>query len=847
VNWIQRLWKAKRMESELDKELRFHVEMQVEEKLRSGMREAEARRAARLAFGGMAQVKEECRESRGTGWIRSFVQDLRFGARILARSPGFSFTAIAVLALGIGVTTLAFSLYNLAAMQSIPVRDPQSIVRIERRSPENIAPGVPYASIAYYRDHTSTLSALLAAMQGSPMVFERDERRIEPSFVSANYFTELGGEAAGGRFFDPTSANSSGSDPVIVLSYRFWQRRFAGDTSIVGKTVLLNGKPATVIGVTARNFANLGTDQPDVWLPLPQISYFVEGSRELTDPKFEGDILLWGRLADGASPSEAAQELLALTNQLRPLYLNLIWNQERILVTPGAHFFSFDDGSSVLAFIWALVLLVLVTACANLGGLLSARGAKRQQEIQLRTQLGAGKSRLFRQFLTENLLLGVLGSLAALPLSFAALRIALNYAHAPEWMSAVPDWRVFTFAAGMGFLSALLFGVLPSVQLIRRKKGSSLWNQFIVCAQVGASCVLLILAGLLVRATLHTLYSEPGFAYQQVVSIDPELGDHGFTPAASKAYLDELSVRLRNVPGVVSVANVLSPPLVNGNVMITSITADGRRVSMIYPNWVSADFFQTMGIPLLRGRYLRDGEAHAVVVSRSLAAKRWPGEDPVGKRWNDKGDIVVGVVGDTRAMEMNNTEATEIYYPEVHDRLPEMSVLLRTNGITPELLQIMKTVADAANPHLTPSITPLRAGYAKSVTQVEEIASIVSMLGGVATFLAVVGLFGLVSYAVSQRTKELAIRLALGARRIEIFTSIARRFAWPVLAGMVLGITATAAVSQLIRRALYGISGLDPASYIAALALLTGVLGVAAMLPIRRAFRIDIASNLHSD
>jgi ABC-type antimicrobial peptide transport system permease subunit len=176
-----------------------------------------------------------------------------------------------------------------------------------------------------------------------------------------------------------------------------------------------------------------------------------------------------------------------------------------------------------------------------------------------------------------------------------------------------------------------------------------------------------------------------------------------------------------------------------------------------------------------------------------------------------------------------------------------MSVLLRTNGITPELLQIMKTVADAANPHLTPSITPLRAGYAKSVTQVEEIASIVSMLGGVATFLAVVGLFGLVSYAVSQRTKELAIRLALGARRIEIFTSIARRFAWPVLAGMVLGITATAAVSQLIRRALYGISGLDPASYIAALALLTGVLGVAAMLPIRRAFRIDIASNLHSD
>ena len=491
MNWLGRLLRRKRMESELEKELRFHVETQVAEKMRGGMSEAQARRAVRLEFGGMTQVTEECRESRGTEWVRQFAQDMRYGARILARAPGFSFTAIAVLALGIGVTTLAFSLYNLAALQTLPVRDAASIVRIERRSPENITPGVPYVSIAYYREHATTISGFLAAMQGSPMEFERDEKKIEPAFVSANYFVELGGEAAGGRFFDPQREDEKGSAPVAVLSYAFWQRRFAGDTWIVGKSVMFDGKPATVIGVAARNFASLGTEQPDVWLPLQQISYFVEGSREPNDPKFEGNVLLWGRLAKGAMPQQAAEELLALTNQLRAQYPDLIWKQERILATPGAHFFSFGDGMDVLGFISALVFLVLATACANLGGLLSARGASRRHEIQLRTQLGAGRLRLFRQLLTENLLLGLLGSAVALPLSVGALRLAMNFASAPAWMSATPDWRVFLFAAAMGFFSALLFGLLPTVQLVRRpRKGKGVWHQFIVCAQVGASCVL---------------------------------------------------------------------------------------------------------------------------------------------------------------------------------------------------------------------------------------------------------------------------------------------------------------------------------------------------------------------
>jgi predicted permease len=833
------------MEKELDAELRFHFETQVADKIQAGQTEAEARRATRLEFGGLDQIKEECRESRGTLWLVSILQDLRFGARILAKSPGFSVTAIVVLALGIGVCTLAFSLYNIAELQSIPVRDPATVVRIQRRSPENMNPGVPYASIAYYRDNAKSLSAVMATMSAAPFVLNQDEQRISGTFVSSNYFSELGGSAATGRLFDETRDNSA-SAPVCVLSYRLWQRKFDGDPSIVGKAIRLGGRSATVIGVASEAFAGLGTDDPDIWLPLLQHSYFVEGSKPLADPTFEGLIAMWGRLAPGVSAPSAAQELLSLTNQLRKLYPAVIWDHEYIVVTSGAHFFSFEGGPPVLPLVGLLVFLILAIACANLGGLLMARGAGRQREIQLRFDLGARKLRVFRQLLTENLLLGLLGSIAALPLSYGVLRLVLVYSSAPAWMSAMPDWRVFLFTTAMGFVAALVFGLLPTLQMIRRKKNRSLWHQMVVCAQVGASCVLLILAGLLVRATLHTLYSDPGFGYEQVLSIDPGMSGHGFTSSQAQAYLDQLQNRLRTVPGVTFVSIARVPPLVNTVIMMSSIDVDGRRI-MIYPNWVGPEFFETMRIPLLRGRYFRAGEKDVVILGESLARKRWPTEDPIGKPWNGGKGIVVGVVGDTRAMELNNTDATEIYYPPTADDFPGMAVLVRAAGDPNTLTPTIKAIAGSIDTGLYPTITPLTAGFRKSVSQVEQIAAIISLLGSIAIFLAVVGLLGLVSYAVSQRTKEIAIRLALGANRIEIFTAVLRRFMWPVLLGLIAGVAITAGLSQMLRRVLYGISGLDPLSYAGAMTILVAVLVAAALPPIRRAFQLDIARTLHSE
>jgi predicted permease len=845
MNWFQRLSKTGRMEKELDAELRFHFESQVEDKVHAGLSEAEARRATRIEFGGLEQIKQDCRESRGTLWLVSILQDLRFGARILAKSPGFSLTAIVVLALGIGVSTLAFSLYNIAALQSLPVRDPATVVRIQRRSPENINPGVPYASIAYYRDNAKSLSAVMATMGAAPLVLNQDEQRVSATFVSSNYFSELGGSAATGRLFD-AARDDTASAPVCILSFRLWQRKFDSDPSIVGKAIRLGGKPTTVIGVSSEAFASLGTDNPDIWLPLLQHPYFVEGSKPLADPNFGGLIGMWGRLTPGVSRSSAEQELLSLTNQLRKIYPAVIWDHEYIVITPGAHFFSFEGGPPVLALVGLLVFLILAIACANLGGLLMARGAGRQREIQLRFDLGARKLRVFRQLLTENLLLGLLGSIAALPLSYGVLRLVLVYSNAPAWMSALPDWRVFLFSTAIGLVAALLFGLLPTLQMVRQKRNRSLWHQFVVCAQVGASCVLLILAGLLVRATLHTLYSDPGFGYEQVLSIDPGMSGHGFASAQAQAYLDQLQNRLRTVPGVTFVSIARVPPLINTTVMLTTIDVDGRLI-MIYPNWVGPEFFQTMRIPLLRGHYFHNGEKNAVILSESLARKRWPGEDPIGKQWEKSNDVVVGVVGNTRAMELNNTDATEIYYPPTADDFPAMSVLVRAAGDPNTLTPTIKAIAGSVDTGLYPTITPLTAGFRKNFSQVEQIATIISLLGSIAIFLAVVGLLGLVSYAVSQRTREIAIRLALGANRTEIFSAVLRRFAWPVLIGLVVGVAITAGLSQILRRGLYGISGLDPISYAGAMAILIAILAAAALLPIRRSFQLDIARILHSE
>ena len=829
---LRYLFNRRRFDAELESDMEFHREM--------------AALAGRRNFGNTLRLREQSREAWGWTWIDRLFQDLHYAARVLWRSPGFTLTAVLVLAIGIGVNITAFSLFNLIALKPLPVRDPDSLLRLQRRSPENITSEMPYPSVVFYREHTKALSAVMAIM-GARVELEQDTQPMRTNFVTENFFTELGMQAAQGRVFDPAREGVANTAPVVVLGYEFWQRRFGSDPFIVGKTVHLNKKPATVIGVAPNGFNSLDGEVADVWLPITQQPYFVDGSTVLTDPA-AGSVRMWGRLAPGVTAKAAEQELLALTNELRKQYPKVIWDKEYIKSDPGGHLKVMQpEMYQVVAMVGALVLLILAVACANLGGLMMARGVAREHEIGIRVAIGAGRTRIFRQLFTESLLLALLGSLAGLALSYVALKITLVVTEAPVWMSALPDWRVLLFVMGMALIAAIFFGLAPAWQIARQRQRKTIVRQLLIGAQIAGCCVLLIVSGLLVRAVHHVLYTDPGFGYEQVLAINPGLDDHGYTPAAAQNYFDELKTRLRGLPGVTSVALSRTPPLGHGYTSYMTVGIKGHEIT-VYPNWVDPEYFQTMSIPLLRGRNLLRGEANAVVVSESLARKVWPGEDPIGKPlWPDgtNKDTIVGVAGNARMKSMNDGDAVEAYWPIKAEDIAPMTLVVKTAGAPDTVVPMAKSIAEKLDPKLFASVWLLKSGFRENTRDLERIAALVSLMGLVAGLLAGIGIVGLVAYTVSQHLKEIAIRIALGAKRIQVLTAVLRQFSWPVMLGILVGAGSTAGFSKLLRKVLYGVNNLDPWSYLAAMGVLMAIIAVAALIPARRALRLDLAKTLH--
>ena len=826
------LLNRRRFDRELENDMQFHREM--------------AARWGNTNFGNTLRLREDARQAWGWTWIDRLVQDLHYAVRILWRSPGFTLTAVLVLAIGIGVNVAAFSLFNLMALRPLPVRDPDSIVRLQRRSPEIFAGEMPYPSVLFYRSHSKTLRAVVATMGVPPMELENDMQPVTVNFVTANYFSELGTSARAGRLLQPVWEDAANAPPVVVMSYGLWQRRFGGDASIVGKVIHLNKKPATVIGVTPYAFASLDGQYSDVWLPIPQQPYFVEGSKVLTDAS-SGSVRMWGRLAQGVTARAAEQELLALTDELRKAYPKAIWDREYIRTDPGGHLKVMQpEMYHVAAMVGVLALLILAVACTNLSGLMIARGVTREREIGIRLAIGASRKRVFRQLFTESLLLALLGSMAGVSLSCAALRLVLVATDAPGWISAAPDWRILLFALAMIFAAASFFGLTPALQIARQRHRKTLARQLLIGAQLAASGILLIVSGLLVRAVHHVLYTDPGFGYQQVIGISPDLEAHGYAPSAARTYLNALTSRLRALPGVESVGWSKIPLLGHGLTAYMTTDIGGHPIN-IYPNWTGPDFFQTMTIRILRGRTFFPGEKNAVIVSESLARKQWPGQDPLGKPlWRDgkSKDTIVGVARNARVKSLNDGDAVEAYWPAQAEDLPAMTLLVKTaampNGVVPKI----KSIVEGLDPKLFPSIWLLKAGFHETAVDLEKVAFVVTLLGIVAISMAAIGIVGLVGYAVAQQAKEIAIRIALGAKHAQALATVLRQFVWPIILGTLAGLGITAAISKILRKTLYGVSNLDPASYIAATVVLVLVAGMAALLPVRRVLRLNVSKTL---
>ena len=848
---LQYLLHRRRFDEELAADLEVHREM--------------AARQGGIPLGNTLHLREEARDAWGWTWIDRFGQDLRYAARTLRKSPGFTLMAVLMLAIGTGVNIAAFGFFDFMVLRPLNVRDPATLLRFHRRSPQGYSFVLPYPEIAFFREYSKTLSAVLA-LDYTNLAVDGEERPLKAHFVSENWFRELGASAALGRLLEPALDAAVHAEPVVVLGHGFWKRHFGGDPSAVGRTVLFNGKPATVVGVAAAEFTGLSLGQPDIWAPLTQQPYFSPGSRLLTDFSIDiGWVQMWGRLQPGVTPQAAQEELKSLAAELHRQHPNDIWEQESIPGEPSGYAQSLMTGGRrgtgteerdniypVAAMVGTLTLLILAVACANLGSLLLARGVARRREIAIRIAVGAGRGRLVRQFMTESLMLAVLGSAMGLLMGYLLLRILMVSTGSPAWLDPTPDWRVIAFAIGVAGVTALLFGLAPALQIAQQHHRVTSMRQFLVGAQVAASCVLLIVAGLLVRALDNATSTQPGFAYRNIVAVEPELAMHGYTPARARTYFDTLRERLRRLPGVESVSLTNIPPF--GNVVNTERTEIDGRVDWALADNVAPEYFQTMKIPLLRGRTFMAGETRAVIVSQSLARRFWPRADPLQQQLPVGEDAagtvkftVVGVSGDARIAMLEDPDISEIYFPAEPDQLPGMTAVIRTAGSPESVVTAVASIAKSIDPQVLPSVQMLQPALDRKLQAARYGALAVGVLGFTALGLACLGIVGVVAYTVSQRVKEIGIRVALGDSHWHVVSPILRQFLLPVAVGLLFGVCFAAGLSRILRRVLYGVSGLDPAAYLGAIVLFAAAAALAAWLPARRALRLDPMRALRCD
>ena len=845
---LHHLLNRRRFDAELREEMELHREL--------------AARDGGLPLGDTLPFREDAREAWGFTWLDHLAQDVRFTFRAMRSSPGFTASAVLVLGIGIGATVAAFSSFNLALLRPLPIPSPQEVLRFQRQGPDQYWTDVPYPAVAFYRSHARTVSVFSSTT--ARLSAEGEEKPADAYFVTGNFLAELGATPLVGRIFT-VGDETPGSPPMVVLHHRFWTGRFGADPGIVGKDIRLNGKTAVVVGVVRPEFSGLGGDAPELWALAQQHPYFVQGSPLLTDfsgQRNPGTTNMWGRLRAGVTAPAAEGELMALAAELRRTHPDDVWEGERLRAEPGGYLQSLGSRSRgtgpaprlqarlypMFAIVVVLVLLILAVACGNLGSLLLARGAARQREIGLRVALGAGRLRLVRQLLTESLVLALLGSLAGLALGVVVMKAVLVWTAAPPWIDPSPDWRVVTFAFGVGGMSALLFGLSPALHVARQRTGRSRGRSVMIAGQVAASCMLLIVAGLLVRAFDRASSQDPGFDYRHTVLIEPWLLQHGYQPARARVWLTELEQRLRALPDVESVALATTPPLGGGRVTV-ALPVHGRTLE-VDVHRVDPAFFSTMRIPLLRGRGLRTEEPAGVVVSESLARRRWPGEDPLGRTFELDGKTamtVIGVAASARSLALRDPDAVELYQVTTADDLAAVSVLVRTREAPETAAAAIGAAARAIDPDLRPRVSLLKQLYRDRIRDVERAAVAVGLLGTIALLVACLGVVGLVAYAVAQRTKEIGIRLALGAGRQDILRSLAGQFLPTVALGLAGGVAGAAALSQVLRRQLYGVSALDPVSYVAAVCLFALVAGLAGLLPARRALRVDPATALRCE
>ncbi len=865
------------MEAEMDEELRSHFENHVEKLVASGTPREEAVRRARIEFGGYEQLKEECRDARGVSLVETIVQDMRYAMRMLRNNPGFTAVAILTLALGIGANTAIFSVIDSALLRPLPYNDPAGLVMVWENSSQHVNPHNVVSPPDFLDWQTrNTAFAEMAALfdQRANLTGNGAPQEVVVQDVSANFFSVLGVNPILGPGF--TAENGKpGHDNVVVLSYGFWKERFAGDLEIIGKPVVLNGHPQTIVGVAPQNFTWFIKDgsftgaKPQMWTPFIFPASF-------SDRKGVGRFLtVVARLKPGSTVPQAQSQMNTIAARIAEEYpdFNAYWGANVVSVRDQIS----GDLRPALLILLGAVAFVLLIACSNVSSLLLARAAAREREIAVRTAIGASPWRIARQLLTESVFLALIGG--AIGVALAVWGTNLLLAASPKnllGVNSIPvDWRVLAFAAGVTLLAGLLFGFLPSYisshsgiseTLKEGGRGSSAGKHrsfargAFVVAQMCLALVLLAGSGLLIRSFVRLVGVDPGFDASHLLTFKVSLPSSKYSSDPARlAFFQQLLTRVLHLPGVRAVSMCSFPPFSGlGSATGVHVLSQPERSLMDLPvaavRVVGPDYFSAMQIPLRSGRTFSNQELteerHVVIINQAFAEQYLKGVNPLGQKAviymksleesKNTPSEIIAVAGDVRQMGLDTPAEPTVYWPHPELVLSELTILVRTTNDPLSLLSAVRNELQQLDPEQPMAgVATMDELLSGSLSRSRFTMLVLAVFAALALILASVGIYGVIAHSVTQRTQEFGVRMALGASRRDVLRLVLSQGARLTLLGIGLGIVAALIVTRLMATLLYGISATDPLTFTSVALLLALVALAACYLPARRATRVD--------
>jgi putative ABC transport system permease protein len=802
--------------------------------------------------------------------MSTLIKDLRYGFRMLAKNPSSTLVAVIALGLGIGANSAIFSVVNAVLLRPLHYRDPARLVVIwETKLSKGILQ--EYVSPPDYRDWVEQQRVFdgIAALRAQPAVLTGGQlpERVETAVVSPNAFELLGVRAALGRTFSKEE-DQPGRNRVAVLSHGLWQRRFGGDSSILGKTVIVDGNSFTVVGVTSPDF-RLPDTPSELWMP------YTLDAKELSQRGFK-TLRVIGHLKPGVTLEQAAGEMRSIAAHIEQQYAdtNSGWSTK---IVPLRDQLVGNIGPTLWTLLGAVVFVLLI-ACANVANLLLARAGNREKEIALRTAIGANPLRLVRQLLTESVLLGLAGGLVGLALAAWSVSILEQFGPSslPRVEEVTIDWRVLTFTLAASVLTGIVFGLAPALSSVRSDLNSVLktsgrgttgsrsrkrWRNGLVVSEIASCVVLLAGAGLLIRSFAHLESVDPGFRPDHVLTMQIALPETRYSGLKIALFYQQLVERLHALAGVEYASIARSLPLSGADASLNFVVENrpveaSSEQSRAKYRAASADYFAALGIPLLRGRYFdrTDGERTpgVVVVNNTMARRFWPGEDPIGKRMkagfdNSQWCTIVGIVGDVKHTGLDAATNAEMYYhyrqipPELMNFVEgTMALVLRTQAQPNSMVSAVRGEVQKLDPDLAVfNVKTMEDLVGGSLAQPRFRTLLLGVFAGVALILAAIGLYGVIAYAVTQRTNELGVRMALGAQKSDVLKLVVGEGAQLAAIGIAIGFVLAFPLMRVIAQLLFGVGSADPVTFAATAFVILLVTVAASYLPALRAIKVD--------